>query len=460
MKSYLLELKSICKNFKFLAIILLLLCYQAMLFAQFQTESIIAEDRHIRANYMYSLTNNELVNYWGRRAEIIRVHGELLPPARYYSPERVEYDLKWYQFEKNLAENITESFESKDWSLYNRSMAERNLVEWTVHQLYRGERVQTPQQYFGADWDLYGALIEDPQFEMLPHFWVERITQGPEQSILTTAYYLHLLQEDLPPAAPHDTSPWGFTFNFLRRGMPRILGAIVLLLTVNLLHRDKKFGLIKSALQVPKSRSYYLFRKVSLGFISSLFVVLIPQLLMFLLQGVKHGFRGFNYPVLLDNGFLNWSVLSEHMTTLTFYPRFYGLGLSRYSLSSVHNVSTLDRIDFISLGQFLGLAFIFLAVFVLFCSVLGVLISTLVKNEIIAQIVAVGVFVLGNAFGNIIPQLSNTSWDLFSKANIIPLLEGHHLSTYLNSLAALCIAIILLFTISAIIFRKQDIISN
>ena len=459
MIAFLIELKSNCKNFKFLAIILLLLCYQGMLFSQFQSEGVIAEDRQIFNNYLYSLQNNELVNYWGRRAELVRIHGEIPSPGRYFSPERVAYDLAWYQYEKNLADNLIESFESKDWSTFTRSKAEKNLVEWTIYGLFRREGIVTPQQYFGDDWALFSSLLENPEFDMLPHYWYERITQGSDSAILATAYYLHLLREDLPPVAAHDTSPWGFTFNFLRRGLPNILAVIVLLMTVNLLHRDKNFGLIKSSLQLPKSRTYFLLRKVAVGFLTSLFVVFIPQFLVFIFRGISQGFKGFNLPVFIDRGFLNWSVLPEHMSTLTSYPRFSGIGLSRYAISSANNVSTLDYIDIIPLGEFLGLAFIFLAVFILFCSVLGVLISTVVKNEIVAQVVAIGTFVLGTVIGNS-SRLDNTSWDLFSKANVIPILEGHHLSTYFNSLVILLIATFLLFALNAIIFRRQDIVSN
>lgn len=196
-------------------------------------------------------------------------------------------------------------------------------------------------------------------------------------------------------------------------------------------------------------------RKLSLSFFASSSVIVLPQILSILILGIRHGFRGLNYPVLLDKNVLSSFTVFKDMGINI---GFYDTGLSKIPVLA--DVSRLELYDFIPLWQFFGLAAVQILLFILFCTALGLLISILVKNEVIAHLVAAGIFVLGSAFGNIIPNLSTTAWDLFSKADVVPLLEGSLASTYLSSLLTLSIATILLFIVGAVIFKKQDIACN
>lgn len=470
MKSFWLELKSNCKSIRFLAFILVLLSFQAMYISRFHSESVGVMIRETRSHERYSSESSSFVDYWQTRYDYLQEHGKP-NPLDPYSPQMIEYNLGWYQYEKLLGNKIYQAFLTKDWSTYTRYMAEKRLLEWRLHVMMRDastdysnprNRPLPPHQlYFGQDWAVYSPLIEEFEFDRMPAYVGERMKMAmdPDNTIMSTAYLLHLLKEDLPPMNHQDTSPWGFLFNFMRYGLPAILGLIVLLMTVNLLHRDKKSGSIKSTLQLPKSRVYYLLRKVGLGFVTSISVVAIPLFLMFMGLGVKHGYRGLTHPVIIDNGFLNTSVSADHILYFLKDTFTLKLGLSQYNLPWSIFIPGLDRLEFIPLWQFLLLAAALLALFILFCTVLGILISTLIKNDILAQIIAVVIFGLGTAFDRIFPNLSTTPWDLFSKANVIPLLEGSHYSTYLNSAITLGIGTILLFGVTAVIFRKQDIVA-
>lgn len=459
MKAFWLELKSICRSFKVLALIIVLLSFQAMMITQFETESKIAEASETRTNSLYHSANVSWVDYWEMRYEYYKKYGKPFTPI--YSMETLAFNYSWYKYEIVLSDQIKASYESKDWASYNQGMAEKRLLEWNMHGIIKRGNFVTPDQYFGKDWNLFRTMVYAPKFDQLPYWLSERMktVMQPEQTILAAAYHLHLAKEDLPPKGPYDTSPWGFLFNFLRRGLPHILGVIVLLMTVNLLHRDKKSGVIKATLQVPRNRSRYLLKKVTLGFLSSCFVVMVPQVIMFVGLGIKHGFRGMNYPVIIDNGFLRWSILPVHAQNTLRGTPVYEFGLSQYQLPWDLNqkLSGLSRLDIVQLWQFLLLALLAMALFMLFCSVLGVLISTLVKNEIFAQAAGIGVFALGTGIGRFFPGLYKTSWDFFAKANVVPLLEGSHYASFLNSLAYLCAATVLLFVVNALIFRKQDI---
>jgi len=444
----------------------MLLLYQTMLYTEFEHQRVLEENREVFSNNEYRLANNSWVEYWTSHYEYYQETGQ--PKVAMYTPQRIEFELQWYQHEKRLADNLHAALSDHDLSAYTSTMAEKSMLDWTIQKILREGQskyfspLASPEEYFGDSWNQFQPLIEIPQFKTLP-FWFfssGRGVMGPEQAVMTTSYYLNLLKDNQQPKGQYDTSPWGFLFNFLRRGLPNVLGLIVALMTVNLLHRDKKYGAIKSALQVPKNRSRYLLRKIALGFTASFLVVLIPLLIMFTIQGFQQGLSGLNYPVLIDNGFFKWSVQPDHAQfTLSGTPQLHW-GLSQYQLPWSVYISGLARLSVIPLWQFLGLTLGFLAVYILFCSVVGVFISTFIKNELFAQIAAVGTFVLGAVFGNIFPKLSTTPWDLFANARVISLLEGGHYTTFLRSLVVLAIASAVVFVLSTLIFKKQDIVTE
>lgn len=49
MKAFLLELKSTCRNFRFLALIILLLCLLVMIYAQFKLEQVTEYESTLRS---------------------------------------------------------------------------------------------------------------------------------------------------------------------------------------------------------------------------------------------------------------------------------------------------------------------------------------------------------------------------------------------------------------------------
>ncbi len=111
MKAFWLELKSVCKNFRFLALICILLCMQAMLIVQFQNESAVQHNKIIRANNRYEMANNEWVEFWEGRDRYLQKHGV---PRSIYSAEHIEHDLSWYRHEQKLAQEISRAYTAKD----------------------------------------------------------------------------------------------------------------------------------------------------------------------------------------------------------------------------------------------------------------------------------------------------------------------------------------------------------
>jgi ABC-type transport system involved in multi-copper enzyme maturation permease subunit len=452
MTAFWLELKSVCKSYRFLAFILVLLFFLVLNIQQYRTESAIVNTKQTEdINSFLSISQSGLQSSESRYESFMA--GDPLPKGD--TEERRINMLIYCKHRLKIAEALYKAYYDQDWPAYNRYMAERALMKWNVD--VKDYNVLSPELYFGERWNQYQALIE-----YVPEIFYSNIEQNTpytEWIIFSTDYHLRLITVDLPPQNPNDTSPWGFTFNFLRRGLPDFLGLIVLLMTVSLLHRDRKTGTVKSTLLTPKNRSYYLFKKTTLGFLASILVIIIPLLITFLVLGINSGFRGMESPVIMDKGLWKLAVVPEHgaIAKTGLDPSGYGeVGMSQF-VASYGYFSNLDRLEFVPLWQFLSLAAILVIMFILFCTVIGIFISTLVRNEILAQIVAVGVFALGSSLGTLLPGIKTTYLDLFAKVNAVPILEGNHATTYLGSLSILFVMIIILFRLSVLVFKRQDI---
>ena len=254
-------------------------------------------------------------------------------------------------------------------------MNERDLKYFGI------DSIPTPENYYGENWVAYNKILSLPDGSQLPWYYdSKRFHMSLDKVIYSSSYYLYLSEKNMPPTSPSDTTSWAYVFNFLRRGLPHELGIIVLLMSVNLMHRDRIFGSIKTTLQMPQKRGRYLLRKISLGFAISSFIVVIPQLLTFFILGIKSGFKGIDTPVLLTKNFLSLTLSANEIFELRDYPWFSGLGLSKYAVSWLSGRNLMESMEFVPLWQFLLLAVIMLTLFTLFCSVLALLISVVCKN--------------------------------------------------------------------------------
>lgn len=468
MTAFLLELKSICKNFRFAALMIILLCLLAMVFSSAVSEQPVAHQRFLRENNLYVFSNNEWVEFWEGHHRYLVKHGV---PRSIYSPETIAYDLEWYSYEYQLAQEIADAYKAKDWATYQQGMAKKTFLSWKLYYTWlsqmgtEGMKYRnldkyniSPEDYYGEDWEKFSKMLAIPEtLDKLPWYYNRRMSFSQDRTVFNTTFYLYMAEKNRPPTGSWDTSPWAFTFNFLRRGLPKILGIIVLLISVNLVHRDRVSGSIKTTLQMPKTRRKYLLKKIGLSFTASSLIILLPLLLAFILLGISQGFAGIDTPVLLTKNYLNLILPSDEIYELRDFPTISAIGLSRYTVSWLSGRNLLESMEFIPLWQFLILAVILLALYILFCTVVAQFISVVIKNEILAQIVALGIFILGNSFGRIFPKLKTSPLDLFAMADVIPILEGSHCSTYLASILALALATVLLFVLSDRIFQRQDI---
>lgn len=457
MKSLWLEFKSLSRSIKFLALLLVILGYQILFFIQLDGDIVAVENQEVFSAQSYQRKCENWLRYWQSQFDENNSAGM---GSRYPQP-MIEANLQWYEKEAALAASIATSFQRQDWSQYTRDKCQKNLLEWEIRDALGDKSnpyasIVMPDQYFGGRWEQLKETINLLEMGSLPYAVLEgRHLPRVETIAFTADYFYQLHERGLAPAEYCGQLPWTFCFNFLRNGLPNALAIIAVFIAVGLLPREKRLGVVKVSLQSPASRAVYLFRKTILGCFSTLALVTVPQLLAFLSLGAVKGFKGINFPVLLNNNVFEWQV-SKDYAYLVRWSYSSSVGLSHYT-GGAYGGGALDNMGYVPLWQFLGLALLGLTLFILFCTVLGLLISIIFKNETVAQVVATGVLAFGILFGSILPRYQATVWDLFSKAHIVSLLEGSHFSTYLSSMVVLGIASVIIFIVAAFLLRKQDI---
>lgn len=123
----------------------------------------------------------------------------------------------------------------KDWPAYNQLGAELALLDWR----YLKTSLPTPEEYYGEDWARVAARTPVPEFDVCSRALGFDDSNICHERLLYWAQAVELGGTDLPPARMNSTHPWYFLSNFLRKGLPGILGIVVLLLTVGLLAGDR-----------------------------------------------------------------------------------------------------------------------------------------------------------------------------------------------------------------------------
>lgn len=453
MRAFWLEYKSLCKSFKFLALLLILCSYQLLIFVQSNQTIVSAENQEALTHLSYVRKCDNWLRYWQNQSEN--------QATSRYSAAMIQANLKWYTEETALATALSESFQAKDWYNYTLHQSKKGVLNWEIRGALSDPKnpyttVLTPQQYFGARWSRFQERVQPFVFKALPYAVMEgRSLPSVESGALLTDYYFQLHENGLTPAGLGGQSPWEFLFNFLRQGLPNALAILTMFMAVSLLAQEKKHGAIKTGLQSPRSRLRYLLRKAALGSVSSISLVAIPQIFTFFILGFVNGFGGVNFPVLLNNNVFQWTVSQDYAYLVRWsYPG--AVGLSQY-IRGAYGSGALTNTSYVPLWQFLSLVVLGLTCFIVFCTVLGLLLSVIFKNETVAQVATAAVLGLGLSAGRFWPHFKATTWDLFSKAKIISLLEGGQFSTYLSSIVALAVVSIVVFFIAALLFRKQDV---
>ena len=309
-------------------------------------------------------------------------------------------------------------------------------------------------------WDNVSGGIEFGKIDFNPPIGYWGIWQQYYYYLLYAKYYNYLYQYDLEPISHRNKmGSMTFLYQYFNKIIPVLLGAIVLILTFDSINEDWLNGSMKLTLTQPFSRWKYILSKIIVGVLHSIFVIIIPVLLITIVFGFFDSFENYNYPVLfLQDGFTRFEPIPNH---IEFDRENLGfncdIGISLYSSYPKGEVYVHSRIDLIPLYEFLFFALLLTILFILFCVTLNVLISSMIKNRITSFTVVGGIILIGTVLSNKLVTGHKYNLSPFSMNNPVRILDGTYNVTALVATMILIGALLILFMINVLYFKRKDL---
>lgn len=309
-------------------------------------------------------------------------------------------------------------------------------------------------------WESVSGGIEFEEVDFKPPFGLRGIWEEYNLFLLNAKYYNYLYQHDLEPIPNrYEIGSMTFLYLYFNKIIPMLLGIIVLILTFDSINEDWLSGSIKLALTQPFSRGKYILSKIIVGVLHSTFVVLVPVFLITIVFGFFDSFENYNYPVLfLKDGFTSFEPIPNY---IEFDPGYHGfnlhLGISLFSGYPKGEGYVNSRIDLIPLAQFLLLTILLIILFIIFCTTLNVLISSMIKDKITGFIIAGGITLIGMTLSSKLVTEYRCNLSPFSMNNPVRILDGTYNVTPLVAILILVVTSLILFTINVLCFKSKDL---
>lgn len=276
---------------------------------------------------------------------------------------------------------------------------------------------------------------------------------------LATSHYYHTLFEDeLMPIGRYHMDSFTFIYHYLNEIVPLLLGLLILIMVFDSINHQWSNGGLKLILTQPFSRKKYLLAKGIIGVLHTLFILLIPVIVISLGLGITGGFDNYNYPVLfLEGGFTSFNPLANTLERdiETFGVRHQSLGISMYTHSQSEGID--PRLTLIPLYQFLILTVFLLILSVIFYVALNILISSTTKNKIVGFSIAGLITLAGIAISQRWVHGDKYNLSPFTMNNPVRILNGTYNVTALTAVIVLCLAILLVIIANVGYFQRKDL---
>lgn len=441
MKSFLLNIKEVGKNrffIAFITILILLVIFSMKYYDYMETETI----NNFKISYEQLAFGIDLGKLENKEDDFISAE-----------------DYKMYSFSQ-----ASKSYNDDKYEEYNLNMARFYLVVWeqsTVlsdewNSMIGNDRKISPQEHFGQDWEDVKEYLNYPEF--LQSLNKSSIRPDSNNDIMNVLHYLDLVRKDLEVQYRYSTKPWSIVYNFLQNGFSKIIIIVSLVFGASIFSKQFENRTMKTKLSIGTSRNRCLLDCYYMAIVSTIIIVLFPLILLFIIQSIKHGLSGFDYPVLLDKYILkNWK--PDEILPLS---ALNILNLDTIGLSTFVSTGTakelIHRIIYISLWKNIFITLIISTLSVAFWSSIGLVVAVFSKSSLKAILLSMVIYVLSYLPSIINEKLIGTVYDLPRFANISYILQGLQRITLLQITSVYIIGTIGLLFIALIKYRKMDII--
>ena len=363
------------------------------------------------------------------------------------------------QLQKNIGSQMRIAAEEGNYAEWNRLASFGNLVKSKAAiQKVGGLREESFRIRAMKIWDDVSGGIEykDVDFE----FGNLRSLRGDSDTHLAWGKYYHILYRDnLHLIGRYHMDSMTFLYHYFNDIIPILIGFIILILGFDSINEEWNNGSLKLILTQPFSRNKYLTSKITVVILHSLFIILIPALIISVGYGIIDGFENYNYPVLhIEKGLKSFKPLPNYLERdieIAGYNDW--IGISVYSNVVEPRAGFSKKLDFIPLYKFLLLVLLLLIFSITFYAVLNTFISSVTKNKIIGFSASGLITLIGTTISQRWTIGDRYNLSPFTMNNPVMILNGTYNATALMALVVLTATGLLMFLCNMIYYQRKDL---
>ncbi|BCN28871.1 ABC transporter permease subunit [Anaeromicropila herbilytica] len=388
-------------------------------------------------------------------AKISKYNADDLHSKEHYIKTKYVYELL-----KKVGKQVKEAEKRNDRKEYNRAVTFGYLL--LSKEAAQKEGSLRELSFRNSIEPIWNIVSEDVEYDSVNTEYANSYANRKMyfETLLSAKYYYALYQHNLKDSNEYQIDSLSFCYHYLNKIMPILLAVLVLIIMFDSVNEEHSKGSLKLVLTQPFSRIKYMISKIIVGFLHTVFVIVIPIIPIVSIMGLGDSFNNYNYPVLyLRHSFNSLFSIHNHLEydiKHFGYNKYFGFSsASFYSKGEEGGVS--NQITIMPLYQFLLLSFLILIFIILFYVVLNTLISCIFKSKIISFAVSGLITIVGMVLSN--PFISSDNYNLspFSMNNPVRILSGTYNVTALTAIAVLSICSVILFVVNVIYFRKKNL---
>ncbi len=362
-------------------------------------------------------------------------------------------------FQIKLSEDALELDPLLDHEAYNLNRAQFFMMGWMAGTVLNDtwlaadevDRLPSPMDTFGSEWDTLRAEIEFPNMGAFryPDF------QGVQVYAHSALYYMQLFQRDIPRGVRISVTPFAFLYLLFQTKLPLVFGVLSAVIGAGVVSLQRETGVLKNKLS--QGRGRFILRSYTIGAVTSWLIVCIVFFGIFVLLGAKHGFSDARQPVVVKKEFLtSWQPDLEIVNRGRRVENLNTVGIADVILLKKSS-ETFDLNCFLPLWKVVLLQGGIMTVLILFWTGVGLLVSILVKNQVFSIVASSLVFTLTYGLPYLMPSIQGTLWDFTGFFELNALFGGYLPVTVMQVLAVTLVGSVCTLLLAHGAFRNQDI---
>ncbi|GAB6109483.1 hypothetical protein [Fusibacter bizertensis] len=446
-----LELKSQLKRYSIAFFIVIMILVMSFMVASYERQATFDKVN----SRMVAQILNDAVQTRVRKIDLPQITGEMTEINSY---EEAVY------YQSQLSNELLAIDKSSAFQSYNLNRVRFYLIGWfsatSLNDEWRlkpeSQRLLDPEAYFGSEWEHVRQHIHFPAIGEFSYKDLG-LSHGDNDAFPQNAlYFLDLYEKEIEGGTQHSVSPFIFIYLLFQSKLPMVLAAFSVIMGASVIGWQRENGVIKNKLF--KGRHLFIIRSTIIGCLTSLVVILIIFTSVWSYLGFQHGFSDANQLVLVKKTFVTeWAPDLEIVSLGEQIEKQYSVGIVNQIVEK-NPKETFEKNIFMPLWKVIFIQLTILILTLIFWNVVGVLISSLVKNNVLAIGLSGGVFFFSALITFVFPNLAGTMWDLMGYFEINQIMSGFKPVTLMQIVTVNCIGIVLMHVLSVWRFSSQDVV--